>query len=192
MRVSSTPVCSELRRRCSALSSHRHDQCIDAAAVARRSGAHLCLIVESCAQSGAKSVGGSLGGKGLTFVAGSVAEPDFCHPTMRRQRQECANSGHSPTGGERSMSRRLMMPGMTTRSCSASVGEVAEAQTLKSLQKLSARHAYNRSRDDQRRSADQRPEKSRHRGFRFDAERCEHLSIHPRARRAWREGITKK
>jgi hypothetical protein len=25
-----------------------------------------------------------------------------------------------------------------------------------------------------------------------DAERCEHLSIHPRARRIWREGITKK
>jgi hypothetical protein len=65
------------------IESSPHDQCIDAAAVARRSGAHLCLIVEPCAQSGAKSVGGSLGGKGLTFVAGSVAEPDFCHPTMR-------------------------------------------------------------------------------------------------------------
>jgi len=25
-----------------------------------------------------------------------------------------------------------------------------------------------------------------------DAERCEYPSIHPRARRAWREGITKK
>jgi hypothetical protein len=35
-------------------------------------------------------------------------------------------------------------------------------------------------------------EKSRHRGSRFDAERCERLSVHPRARRIWREGITKK
>jgi hypothetical protein len=36
------------------------------------------------------------------------------------------------------------------------------------------------------------PEKSRHRGSRSDAERCEHLSIHPLAGRIWREGITKK
>ena len=53
------------------------------------------VSIESCAQLGTKSVGGSLGGKGLTFVAGSVVEPDFCHPTMGRQWQECAiNSGH--------------------------------------------------------------------------------------------------
>ena len=87
------------------IESSPHDQCIDAAAVARRSGAHLCLIVEPCAQSGAKSVGGSLGGKGLTFVAGSVAEPDFCHPTMGRQWQECANSGHSGESTARARSR---------------------------------------------------------------------------------------
>ena len=55
------------------------------------------VSIEPCAQLGAKSVGGSLGGKGLTFVAGSVAEPHFCHPTMGRQWQECANSGHSAT-----------------------------------------------------------------------------------------------
>src|SRR3984957_8365250 len=65
--------------------------------------------------------------------------------TARRFR---ANSGHSPTGGERSMSRRLMMPGMTTRSCSMSVGGIAEARNLKTLQKLSAWHAYNQGRDE--------------------------------------------
>jgi hypothetical protein len=60
---------------------------------------------------GAKSVGGSLGGKGLTFVAGSVAEPDFCHPTMGRQWQECANSGHSRrVAGERVTSRSGSSP----------------------------------------------------------------------------------
>jgi hypothetical protein len=82
--------------------------------------------------------------------------------------------------------------GMTTRSCSMSVGEVAEAPNPETLQRLSARHAYKRDRDDQRRPADQRPEKSRHWGSRSDAERCEHLSIHPRAGRIWHEGITKK
>jgi hypothetical protein len=30
------------------------------------------------------------------------------------------------------------------------------------------------------------------RGSGSDAERCEYPSIHPRARRIWREGITKK
>jgi hypothetical protein len=83
------------------IESSPHDQCIDAAAVARRSGAHLCLIVEPCAQSGAKSVGGSLGGKGLTFVAGSVAEPDLCHPTMRGDGRSAQRAAIRRRRGER-------------------------------------------------------------------------------------------
>ena len=64
--------------------------------------------------------------------------------------------------------------------------------TLKTIQRLSARHAYNRGRDDQRRPADQRPREAGAPGSRSDAVRCEHLSIHPRARRIWREGVAKK
>ena len=42
------------------------------------------------------------------------------------------------------------------------------------------------------RPAIKRPEKTRYRSSRSDAERCERLSIHSRARRIWRESITRK
>jgi hypothetical protein len=63
--------------------------------------------------------------------------------------------------------------------------------TLKTIQRLSARHAYNRGRDDNADLRSKAEEIGAH-GLPLRRRRCEHLSIHPLARRAWREGITKK